>query len=212
MNTSSLPSGRLVIIEGPDGVGKSTLAEGLVDKLRNLGRDVVSLGFPGNEPGTLGKHVYRLHHAPNRFGIEQLNPTSLQVLHVAAHIDEIERVIAPSLVRGADVVLDRYWWSTWVYGRLSGVEMRSLKLMVDLELHHWGDKQPSVVFLVERENPEQKDLSSERWSTLRRLYGEIAQIEQGKYPIEQVSNDSETEAAIRKMASVVETIIEGGAN
>jgi hypothetical protein len=43
--------GRLIVFEGPDGVGKSTLSAALVDELRARGRRVELTTFSGKEPG-----------------------------------------------------------------------------------------------------------------------------------------------------------------
>lgn len=101
--------GSLIVFEGPDGVGKSAIATAVRDVLQQEGHQQVSvLAFPGNEAGTLGNHVYLVHHDPGRFGIRVLSPTSLQLLHVAAHVDAIEREIRPRIDQGALVFLDRF--------------------------------------------------------------------------------------------------------
>ena len=79
------PFGKLYVFEGPDGVGKSALSRRFAQQLVALGTDCEYLAFPGNDEGTLGKHIYDLHHDAQRYGIRALRPASLQVLHVAAH-------------------------------------------------------------------------------------------------------------------------------
>ena len=78
--------GKLIVFEGPDGVGKSTLAKEVAAVLSGRGTPCDLLAFPGREPGTLGWHVYQLHHDPGLFGIANIPPASLQLLHVAAHL------------------------------------------------------------------------------------------------------------------------------
>ena len=58
----------------------------------------------------------------------------------------------PALHEGTWVVLDRFWWSTWVYGAAYGVPEYSLETMIELERLHWGQLKPHVLFLVERES------------------------------------------------------------
>src|SRR6266487_3071410 len=124
--------GRLYIFEGPDGVGKTSLSRAFSELLNANGLECDYFSFPGQEPGTLGKHVYDLHHHPVKCGIESIEPASLQLLHIAAHIDAIESRIIPALKKGRYVVLDRFWWSTWVYGLLNAVDKRYLQAMIEL--------------------------------------------------------------------------------
>src|SRR5262245_56005624 len=89
--------GRLIVFEGPDSVGKSTLAREVAAVLGGRGTPCDLLAFPGREPGTLGHHVHQLHHDPRRFGVAGIPPASLQLLHVAAHVDAVANRILPAL-------------------------------------------------------------------------------------------------------------------
>src|SRR5688500_9577461 len=106
----SVEAGRLVVLEGPDGVGKSTIAAAIAELASRRGLAVELLSFPGREPGSLGELVYRLHHESTTLGIADLGPTATQTLHIAAHIDAIERRILPAIESGRLVLLDRFWW------------------------------------------------------------------------------------------------------
>ena len=142
--------GRLIVFEGPDRVGKSTLVEQLTSRLRKEGITCEHLAFPGKQAGTLGHLVYDLHHDKLGLDHRDVNATSLQLLHIAAHIDAIEGRILPALQAGTWIVLDRFWWSTWVYGTAKKVPEKSLRAMIGLEQLHWGQTKPDVLFLVER--------------------------------------------------------------
>ena len=89
--TEQEAQGRLIVFEGPDNVGKSTLAGHLTSRLCEAGIRCEQLAFPGNRPGSLGRLVYNLHHNASGLGFGKINATSLQMLHIAAHIDVIER-------------------------------------------------------------------------------------------------------------------------
>jgi len=143
-----MTAGRLIILEGPDGAGKSTTSRRLADGLGSAGQAVSCFAFPGNEPGSLGKHVHDLHHDPSRHGVARINETALQVLHAAAHIDAIHTRIRPALERGDTVIMDRFWWSTIVYGRVSSVEHVTLSLLRQLAEHHWGFVVPTVAYVL----------------------------------------------------------------
>ena len=178
--------GNLIVFEGPDGVGKTTLAKALTTRLEELGIPCVYQSFPGHERGQIGSLVYGIQHDPEEFGIQHITPTALQTLHVAAHIDAIESQILPRLKNGYWVVLDRYWWSTWVYGIVSGVPRNALKAMVDLETLRWEDVKPSMVFLVGRKIESAGYEDSVR---LKDEYRELFDQEQSWCPARMFSND-----------------------
>jgi dTMP kinase len=67
-----------------------------------------------------------------QYRVSGLSSASLQLLHIAAHIDAIERRIKPTLGQGRIVILDRFWWSTMVYGAVSGVSEALLRGMRDV--------------------------------------------------------------------------------
>ncbi len=179
--------GNLIVFEGLDGAGKTTLAKALTAKLGELGIPCEYMSFPGQVCGQIGSLVYDIQHNSEKLGIRQITPTALQTLHIAAHIDAVESQILPLLREGCWVVLDRYWWSTWVYGIASGVSQESLKAMINLEILHWGNFKPAMVFLVERaiENTEREDSEC-----LITEYREIFDQEHGLYPAMSFSNDA----------------------
>ena len=193
-----ISQGRLIVFEGHDSVGKSTLAEHLTNRLREAGIPSKLFAFPGRDPGSLGRFVYDLHHDPRGLGLGEVNPTSLQVLHIAAHVDAIERKILPALRAGTWVVLDRFWWSTWVYGAAFGVPEPSLEAMIELEQLHWGKFKPYVLFLVERESGVPDDGNG-----LQERYRKLATREQLQSRVITLVNDSSIEDALDAMWDTV---------
>ncbi len=194
--------GRLIVFEGVDGVGKSTLAEHLTSRLTEAGIPCRFLAFPGRESGTLGRLVYDLHHDAPGLAVGDVNSTSLQVLHIAAHIDAIERKILPSLSAGTWIVLDRFWWSTWVYGAAFGVPEGSLEAMIDLEKLHWGHVEPDVLFLVERDEGNPNESEESREQVLGR-YRELADREQPVTRVVTLRNACSIEGALRVVWNAV---------
>ena len=157
------------MFEGPDKVGKSSLAEATVDILRSNSIPCECLAFPGRKEGTLGHHIYELHHNRAQLKTNTLSPTALQALHIAAHIDAIENQIRPLLDAGTSVVLDRYWWSTLVYGEVNGANMKTLSALVRAEIAHWGKVKPDQIFLIRRKMPIEP-VCDNKWKLLMESY------------------------------------------
>lgn len=204
--------GALFVFEGPDNVGKSTLAAEVERTLVRTSRhDVARLAFPGIAQGTLGAHIHELHHHPDRFGIRAITPNGLQALHVAAHLDAIETQIRPLLTRGSIVLLDRYWWSTWVFGLAGGADRQVLEALVRLEQVYWGPVLPRTVFLVDRRID---CASSQEQSTLARIryeYAALAKREMSRTPVISVQNDGPWKAAIDPIVGTILQLMESAA-
>lgn len=190
-----MKSPRLIIFEGPDAAGKSTVCEGFLRSLLDRGVPAVLKSFPGKEPGTLGELIYQLHHRPESKGVGRLTPASLQALHIAAHLDAIESAIVPSLEKGETIVLDRYWWSTWVYGVVGGADPKVLGALIEAERVAWGEWQPGVVFHVTRSTPLREE-PPETWEKLCCEYHALAEKEADRYPVCVLSNDGELENTV----------------
>jgi thymidylate kinase len=184
--------GHLVVFEGADGVGKSASADHFQTWLAESGVDSELLSFPGKKEGTLGKLVYELHACPEQFHVSGLTPASLQALHIAAHLDAIEKWIAPSVQLGKTVILDRFWWSTYVYGIVSGVDYEVLQRMIATEKAAWGGLKPTTLFLIDRSQPLRPE-PPEIWHKCRDTYRELLAIERTQYPCETISNEGTME-------------------
>ncbi len=177
--------GRLIVFEGPDGVGKTTLAHRLVEYLTSRGRKVIYASSPGCETRGLGRLVYDLHKDNEQF--VSTDPTSLQMLHVAAHIDSLNRKILPSLKDGNVVVMDRFWWSTLAYGYAFGAKPQSLNLMMEIEKLHWNGRSPDILFYVDSEAPFRTELTPEIRALVQERYRSIMEAERPRHRIRRIS-------------------------
>jgi thymidylate kinase len=199
-------TGKLIVFEGPDGIGKSTLVQVAADFLQAERVPVISISSPGKTPGTLGHLVDRVHHSGNEFQIADITPLALQALHIAAHLDSVERQIVPALKRGVAVLLDRSWWSTWVYGQAAKVNETVLSKLIEAERALWGDVTPSVVVLVQRTIAFRAEHSQETFDILSTLYENLARSEEQHHPIIRISNDDlqlSTNRVREELASIV---------
>jgi thymidylate kinase len=194
---------KLFVFEGPDGCGKTTLSRAFAEHLNACDIKCEWFSFPGREPGTLGKHVYNIHHGANGSGIKKINPASLQLLHVAAHIDTIESRIIPAIKNGKHVVLDRFWWSTFVYGVLAGASPETLRAMIDVERLHWGKIRPDRVFLLNRKTDADTEPGLGE-SLLAKEYAKLAEQEARKYPVSILANDGTLDETLSRIIRLSE--------
>lgn len=199
--------GRLIVFEGTDGSGKTTLAHKLTEWLIARGVKAEYHAFPGAENGTLGRHVYDLHHTPfETAGISSIHPTSVQLLHIAAHVEAIESRIRPALAEGRWIVLDRFWWSTWVYGVTGGVPEAALEAMIAVERLYWVDDQPAATFLVQRRTPLRAE-PMEQWKALGQAYESLARREALQMPVHAVANDGSVENGFSLVIERIEFLL-----
>ncbi len=105
-----MSNGLFITLEGVDGSGKSTQCELLVDALAAAGREVVHLREPG---GTrLSEKIRLLVLDP---GNDDMCDQCELLLYEAARAQLVCEVIRPALERGATVVCDRFYDSTYAY-------------------------------------------------------------------------------------------------
>jgi dTMP kinase len=113
------PPGRLITIEGIDGAGKSTLAAGLLDALRERSIDVTLMREPGGVAAS--ERIRELVKDPGL----RIGDRAEALLYAAARAQLIEELLRPTLETGAWVLLDRFVDSSLAYqgvGRGLGVE------------------------------------------------------------------------------------------
>jgi len=183
--------GTLIVLEGPDGVGKTTIGKLVAEELRQRGEDVLELSFPGKEPGSVGELVYEVHHDGGPVRAAEITRLSMQALHIAAHLDAIERRISPAVRDGATVVLDRYWWSAWVYGITAGCDRRTLRALINAERTAWRDLRPALVVLLQRPAPLDRDVNIKDWGSLVFEYERLAAREEKTSHVLRMDNTGE---------------------
>jgi thymidylate kinase len=189
-----MKNGQLIAFEGIDGVGKTTISKEIAERLAQNGRNATWHSFPGRDKGSVGELIYRLHHDAAALKIERITASSLQALHVAAHLDAIESVIIPALRSGRTIILDRYWWSTTAYGLASGVPEHFLHALIEAERVIWEEILPSNLFYVRR-----KKAFDQATAGAEAHYSRIVEDERSNYPIHVIENDNDLEDAIQQV-------------
>ena len=142
MSDAGAEHGRFIVLEGPDGAGKSVQARLLAERLQARGLSVTYSREPGGTD--LGEQVRRLVNDP---GPTPRGPKADVLLYSAARAQHVDEVIRPALERGDIVVLDRYATSTMAYqGYGSGMDLDLLGRIQD-----WvtGGLRPDMVVLLD---------------------------------------------------------------
>lgn len=104
-------SGIFISIEGPEGSGKSTHAERLIERLKNVGREVVAVREPGGtNTGEAIRNILQHNSAD-----EDIYPETETLLFAACRAQLVHAVIKPALNEGKCVVSDRFIDSTVAY-------------------------------------------------------------------------------------------------
>lgn len=143
--------GKLYILEGIDNVGKTTIINGVRIALETKKIPCSTYSFPGKAPNTLGALIYDFHHNKDKYIDYDINNTSLQLLHVASHIDLLIRCIIPDLQQGKTVLLDRSWWSTYAYGLANGISKKQIELILEPEILVFKKIEIGKIFLIKRD-------------------------------------------------------------
>ena len=136
------PPGHLIVLEGPDGAGKSVQATRLAERLAGRGLRVTLTREPG---GTrLGEQVRAILLDPSDVA---RGPIADALLFAAARSQHVIEVIRPALERGEVVICDRYVASSMAYqGYGSGVD---LDVLTNVQAWATGGLWPDLVVLVD---------------------------------------------------------------
>lgn len=103
-------AGTFITLEGIDGCGKSTQAKLLVEAFAHTGSEVVLLREPGGTP--ISEKIRALLLDPAN---DEMCAECELLLYEASRAQLVREVIIPALDRGATVVCDRYYDSTYAY-------------------------------------------------------------------------------------------------
>ena len=112
--------GKFITLEGPDGSGKSTNVNVLVDCLKSRGYDVIKTREPGGTE--LGEKIRAL------LLNDEMCPKAELLLFAAQRAEHIEKTIKPALFCGKIVISDRFYDSTYAYQGARGYIFDVLQL------------------------------------------------------------------------------------
>jgi len=128
--------GKFIVIEGPDGSGKSYQASLMVKYLEKQNIPVFLTEEPTSQM-PIGKLIRRVLRKEL-----SVDPLTLQFLFIADRQEHVKKVILPAIESGIWVVSDRYFHSTIAYGAMD-IPFNWLMEISEIFL------QPDVVFLLD---------------------------------------------------------------
>ena len=126
-------SGKLIVLEGTDGVGRSTQIKKLRNWLEEEGYAVSDTGLTRSELTASGLEAAKSGHT--------LGPITMSLFYAADFADRLENQIIPALQAGFVVLSDRYFYSVVARDSLRGInrtwskELYGIALKPDLILY-----------------------------------------------------------------------------
>lgn len=157
--------GVFIVIEGPDGAGKTTFANALAKRLRAIYGNVLKTREP---------YSIRVDE------LKELGPDDLYKKFIEDRKVHVREIIEPALSEGKIVISDRYWPSTFVYEGIMGIPEEII--LRDNEEFSQPDVAifllPPIEVLVKR-NTKKDHLDSfalRRIEEIREKYEEVADI------------------------------------
>ena len=127
---------KFLVLDGPDGCGKTTQTKLLADWLKEQGVDVVTFRDPGAT--AIGEKVRQILLNPEHIA---MGTATEVMLYMAARVQLWQEKIAPALKENKCVILDRWLSSTCAYqGYAGGFGMEKvIKIATDALERVWPD-------------------------------------------------------------------------
>ncbi len=210
-------SGRLIVVEGADGSGRSTQIARLVEWLEARGHATTQVG--------LKRSTLVADELDTAKGGNILSHTTMSLFYATDFADQLENTILPALRAGFMVLADRYIYTLMARDLVRGMDEAWLRNLYGLALV------PDAVFYL-KVSPEQLvqrnfakkhvldywesgmdlGLSRDMFDSFLKYQGMIAEVFQrlqGVYEFEIVDGDRSTEAVSEELQEKIEVVLQG---
>ena len=199
-------AGKLIVLEGIDGVGKTTQAQLL---LKSIPKSLYIHDVSTNETGVFGSCLNEI------LKFEPLSPLTEQLLIAASRCRNIEKILLP-LRNGKNVIADRFVWSSLVYSNRSlEHEPEMVKIVWSLHNLICQDLKPTITIVLDLAPKEIIDRLKDRKEPLdkyenvklnklqyrRRLYNSLTMSHQDVFRISAKGTEDEVHERILDLLS-----------
>jgi dTMP kinase len=134
-------SGKFIVIDGPDGCGKTTQLKLLAEYFNNEGVEVVKAHDPGGTK--IGDQIRHLL----KYGAKGIMDVHTEtMLFMASRAQLVAEVIKPAIEKGKTVLCDRFISSTCAYQGSSGYPLEKI---IELGKFAVGDFWPNLTIIID---------------------------------------------------------------
>jgi len=134
--------GCFLVLDGPEGAGKTTQVERLVQRLRDAGCKATSVRDPGSTPVS-----ERIREVLLDRRLPEMDARTEVFLYMASRAEMVARIVRPALDVGLIVVCDRFVSSTVAYqGYAGGIDP---ELIWDLGRTACGGIEPNLTVILD---------------------------------------------------------------
>lgn len=134
--------GLFIVLEGPDGSGKTTQAHLLAERLSSNGYPSIATEEPGGTE--TGRYIREIILNPSI----SVSPKTELFLFLADRAEHVQRVIKPALDKGKNVVCSRYIYSTLVYQGLVR-KVAPTEFLLNMNKYATNELVPDIVFYID---------------------------------------------------------------
>jgi len=206
-----LKRGLFIVLEGPDGSGKSSIAEFMAEYLKEKGHEIEFSREPGGTK--IGEKIRDIILDVEN---EEMSSEAEALLYAASRAQHVSEKIKPTIDSGKDLICERFYYSSLVYqgiGRKLGVDVvKSFNEFaiqgVYPDLVIFLDIEPGKALRRKKDKTEWDRLEKEKISFHKEVYQGYKEIIKISPEIEVVNADRSRREIYRDVKKLINNILE----